>query len=422
MWTATRELSVFAPIADKPTLRDRLLAIDAALDDAVVPTEPFAPGLVPDTHFMRFVIIEDEALGDLLAWELNYDGHLDDYLAKVIATPGLDRILGCCERYPGVADREAWFEWIHAHRIRASAFYVAYPGVPRRRVVNDLAVAAELRRVVDTHRAELVGEPGHEIQRLLGVAIDPELDTSTIPDEELRFDLGRTLAVIAGAIVFVPLLAIVVVWWFWALLIHEARDGDEAELMHSVRVPPHLASLEDKVRQNQLTHVVDIKPGFFRMFTIWTVLQVIGVLSSQFYVNGSLGGITSIHFARWVIVRDRRKGIRRKDRRHRLVFFSNYDGSWESYLGEFIDRASMGLTAIWCNTVGFPKTKFLCWAGARDEERFKQWTRDHQIATQMWWSGVPDSTVQNVRDDVWLRNNLMVTLDAQEMTTWLRRI
>ena len=94
--------------------------------------------------------------------------------------------------------------------------------------------------------------------------------------------------------------------------------------------------------------------------------------------------------------------IRRPDvaRRHRLLFFSNYDGSWESYLGEFIDRAACGLTAVWSNTVGFPRTCRLLGAGARDEEAFKQWTRRHQILTQVWWSGVPDSTVQNIRDDV----------------------
>jgi len=422
MWTATRELSVFAPIVKERELRKRLAAIELGLDKHETKTEVFAPEQVPDTHFMRFVIIEDAELGDLLAWELNYDGAEDVYLAKLAAAPGIDRILECCAGYPGVADREAWFDWIRAHRIRAAAFYVAYPGVPRREIVNDLGVAAELRKTVDARRAELCELPGHEIQRRLREAVDPKLRTSVVPDEEWRFQLGQVLAVIAGAIVFLPLLAIVAVWWFWALLVHEHDDAGAPEPKRPVHTKKELAALEDKVRQNQLTHVVDIKPGFFRMFTIWTVLQVIGVMASQFYVNGHLGGITSIHFARWVIVRDRRKGIPRAQRRHRLVFFSNYDGSWESYLGEFIDRASEGLTAIWSNTQGFPKTRFLLWAGARDEERFKQWTRDHQLVTQMWWSGVPESTVQNVRDDVWLRRCLPMTLDDQEMTRWLRRI
>ena len=61
-------------------------------------------------------------------------------------------------------------------------------------------------------------------------------------------------------------------------------------------------------------------------------------------------------------------------------------------------------------------------AGANDEERFKQWTRDHQLVTQVWWSGVPSSTVQNVRDDIWLRRRIETNLADKELTAWLRRV
>ncbi len=167
--------------------------------------------------------------------------------------------------------------------------------------------------------------------------------------------------------------------------------------------------------------IVDIKPGRFRLFTVWAVLTAIDALARVYFVDGALGGITSIHFARWVILRDRRP-VPSAQKRHRLLFFSNYDGSWESYLGEFIDRAASGLTAVWSNTVDFPRTRFLLDDGARDEEAFKQWTRDHQIATQVWWSGVPTRTVQNIRDDVWLRRGLDQTLDDQELARWLRLV
>jgi hypothetical protein len=60
--------------------------------------------------------------------------------------------------------------------------------------------------------------------------------------------------------------------------------------------------------------------------------------------------------------------------------------------------------------------------GAEDEEAFKQWTRRHQIETQAWWSGVPDSTVQNIRNDIWVRRNLSRRLDDEELDEWLRRL
>ncbi|HET9992792.1 MAG TPA: hypothetical protein VFQ65_29860, partial [Kofleriaceae bacterium] len=423
MWTATRELSVFAPIADRPTLETRLAAIDAALDKEVQPTEPFSPAAMPDTHFMRFVIIPDAELGDLLAWEVNYDGELEPWLELVAEVAGIDRIFECCVAYPGTRRRDDWVAWMLEHRICAAAFYCAYPGVPRSEIVNDLAVRQKLRELADAHRSGLESLPPHEIQRRLydGVAADAKLKSSVILDEDVRWFLSRVLALIAAVIVFPFLLAIVLVWWLWALLAAERKDEVAPEPQHAVHTAAELAALEDKIRQNQLTHVVDIKPGVFRAFTLWTVLHVIGVLAGVFYVDGHLGGITSIHFARWVIVRDRRD-VPRAQRRDRLVFFSNYDGSWESYLGEFIDRAAMGLTAIWSSTEGFPKTKLLMFQGATDEERFKQWTRDHQLVTQMWWSGVRESTVQNVRDDIWLRRRLAAALDDDERALWLRKL
>jgi hypothetical protein len=182
--------------------------------------------------------------------------------------------------------------------------------------------------------------------------------------------------------------------------------------------------LEDRGAQNQLTHVVDIKPGAFRLATLWLVLKAIDVIARVYSVRGNLGGITAIHFARWVILRDHRDRRARngEPRRHRLLFFSNYDGSWESYLGEFIDRAAYGLTAVWSNTRGFPATEHLACAGARDEEAFKQWAREHQIPTQVWWTGAPDSTVRNIRDDIWIRRRLDRGLSDDEVATWLRRL
>jgi hypothetical protein len=223
-----------------------------------------------------------------------------------------------------------------------------------------------------------------------------------------------------AAVLLLPALLVIIVPWFVILRMRERTEAGTSAT-GPVHARPEVRAIEDLIRQNQLTHVVDIKPGRFRMFTLWSVLHVIGVLASVFYVNGHLGGITSIHFARWVILRDRRS-VPRALRRDRLVFFSNYDGSWESYLGEFIDRASTGLTAIWSNTEGFPRTKLLMFDGATDEEAFKQWTRDHQRETQVWWSGVPEATVQNVRDDLWLRRRLEQRLADKELAAWLRRV
>jgi len=430
MRDATQALSVLAEIAPgaRALLEQRLAAIAADLDGNRV----FRPGELPDTHFMRFAIIDDarREFPALLAWESNHDGRAAAYLEAVArATPAITAVFECCAGYPadGTAAVDAWVAWMLARSHRAAAFYTGYRGVPRRAVVN-------ARGVHDAIRAELDGCDRNALRRLAPCDLQLRLrdqvaassaDLDLSPDgpegseraEELRWLLGK-LALGAAALVLFPVLLVIAPLWWLALRRRENRDLATA-YTRPLEIDPAVRCIEDQITQNQMTHVVDIKPGRFRLATLWLVLTAIDALVRVFWVRGELGGITAIHFARWVIVRDRR-GVPRP--RHRLVFFSNYDGSWESYLGEFIDRAASGLTAVWSNTVGFPATRHLVCGGARDEEQFKQWTREHQLPTQVWWSGVPDATVQNVRDDLAIRRQLARSLADHEFDAWLGKL
>jgi hypothetical protein len=165
------------------------------------------------------------------------------------------------------------------------------------------------------------------------------------------------------------------------------------------RVRDFIGLEEDRVDQNGLTHLVPIKPGWYRTFALRTMLMLVTALAVAGSLVGRLGGIETIHFARWVVLPDRR-----------LLFFSNYDGSWEAYLGHFIDKASMGLTMIWCNTQWYPKTRLLLFKGARDEGAFKAWTRAHQVPTQVWYSAYPQLSVADVLRNARIRELLGGTL------------
>src|SRR5215468_9423823 len=109
MRDATQALTVLAEIAPgaRAQLEQRLAAIANDLDGNAV----FRPRELPDTHFTRFVIIDD-ALGEfpaLLAWESNHDGRAADYLAAVARTaPAITAVFECCAGYPakGTADVE----------------------------------------------------------------------------------------------------------------------------------------------------------------------------------------------------------------------------------------------------------------------------------------------------------------------------
>ena len=432
----SRALTVVAELDPRATDEERdALAIALALIRDAPDTNPvLRPGTIPDTHFTRWLILADDQgeLPDLLIWESNHDGRTLDYLEAAVAAvrPGFDQVFACCTGYPGssAAPEEVVF-WLRTKLVRCNAFFRAYPTVSRNQAVNDAKVRVALRELVEADRAALAALPPERIQRALRARLAaqrPDLDLADDGDGAfvlLAKRLGAGLLALA-LLPLVPLIALTVI-----LLMRQIRRAEERDMSIAYERPVHDVSqqfrFEDRVMQNQLTHLVDVKPGRFRLVILWLALAAIDGLARLYYVHGELGGITTIHFARWVILYDRRAAPDR--RRHRLVFFSNYDGSWDAYLGEFIDRAAMGLTAAWSCTRGFPPSKYLLLEGATDEERFKSWTRDHQRPrlpgeVQAWWSGVPTQTVGNVRDNTWIRRRLTRRLADEELKTWLRRL
>lgn len=90
--------------------------------------------------------------------------------------------------------------------------------------------------------------------------------------------------------------------------------------------------------------------------------------------------IETIHFARWFLIDDDT----------RLVFTSNFDGSWEDYMGDFVTRLPDGLDLIWSHCVDYPE------AGCRDFPKFSAWVDKYQIPTTLWYAAYPAATVKDV--------------------------
>ena len=179
-------------------------------------------------------------------------------------------------------------------------------------------------------------------------------------------------------IIAVAALAAVVAGLVALLRWHEQTDSvSTAQPDHSQ--VEDVVNQENRVVQNHFASVADCKPGLFRWLLLKSVLKLVQLIAAVSANQGNLSGITSIHFARWVVI----------DRGRRLLFLSNYDGSWENYLDDFIDQASNGLTAIWSNTVGFPRSYFLVYGGATDELLFKTLVRQSQVPSLVWYTPIP---------------------------------
>jgi hypothetical protein len=138
---------------------------------------------------------------------------------------------------------------------------------------------------------------------------------------------------------------------------------------------------EDVVTQNQLTLVTVVDRG--RADEVRAVMAGIDAYARRLSPPGSLTGISTIHFVRWLLIDDAR----------RLLFLSDYDNSWENYIDEFAEMILSGLDAIWGTALGYPPD------GARDLPAFKRFLRSHQVPSVTFFSAYPDETVLNIAAD-----------------------
>jgi hypothetical protein len=376
-------------------------------------------------HFLRWVVLaDDQRFAPSLAFESNYDGTLDQHLDEMtaVAGPALVTIYAACENFPppdlaGATPAEQVKAFMKAGAQPYGAFFRAYPGTSAAEVRQNTRVYATAQGFIDQRfggarqpRRDSKPEP---IRAEIAGHVQPALPDVTAPapglPESWRDSLARLLMDSPVVLILVALLLLpILLPWVVVLLIHEFSDHDDGK--QADQVDGALRAQEDHKTQNQLNIMVDVKPGWFRLTTLKIVLWAIDFLGRHYFSHGALGGITSIHFARWVLL----------DGGRRLLFFSNYDGSWESYLGDFVDRASAGLSAVWSNTVGFPPTRLLVLSGARNEDEFKQWARNHQLRTQLWYSAHASESVQNILNNVQIRAGLFDP--ATDSQSWLARL
>jgi hypothetical protein len=394
-------------------------------------------------HFSRWVIIDAiDGYPAQLAFSTNYDVPLDDHLNELLRDvgDGLRNIYCHCESFPPNATDDDTRRYMKRHYLPAAAFYIGTRG----RGVTQIRNEAELRDRIElfldqsdlphTATAADAASIRNAIQQF--VRSQPDLAWALTPEPpptlawKLRHIGFITLLIaVILAVIVVPIF--LMPWYVWPLILgtalgiivvilrlHEQNDA-RRDASDAIRLSEGLKSRisalmtrEDHVVQNQLTHLVEVRPGFFRQVTLRAVLFAINTLAAYVFNKGELGGIPSIHFARWVLI----------DGGRRLLFFSNFDGSWENYLGDFIDKAAKGLTAVWSNAKGFPPTRFLAYNGATDEQHFKTWARDCQIVTNVWYSAYKSLTVQNINNNSEIRAQLFQPLDNVAALTWLRRL
>ena len=105
--------------------------------------------------------------------------------------------------------------------------------------------------------------------------------------------------------------------------------------------------------------------------------------------------LSMIHYARWVIVRaEDFPHLHPSQRREKLhyaymLFFSNFNGSWEQYVDSFSAAIPTGLNLLWFKNVGWPRSV--------PEQPFHRYVEHNQIWTDYYYSAYPMAASNDVK-------------------------
>ena len=373
-------------------------------------------------HYARWFILTEDSFRDKTAFPLperlvfssNFDGGADDHIAGLVTVfpEYFDELYECCEGYPEPAQRytETRKNYLAKWKVKTTAFYVGAPGRSLQQIKQEDQLKQYLCNVISQNRWN--GKSAVEIQKYLRDKVDnnPEFEWSK---RQVATASTNWPGMIIMSLIILILLPVIIIWILVLHFFYERRDTncyDKRSQLNDDLVR-RLEAYEDLFNQNQFTQVLVMKPGKVRLITVQALMLFARTLIKNFFVKGKLMGIPTIHFARWVLI---------DDNKH-MMFFSNFDGSWNQYLCDFIDKSGWGLTGIFSNTVNFPKTNFLFTGGAYDEEHFLAWSRGTQILTQVWYSAYHHLSIKNIVNNTLIRNELRKNLSEGEAQLFLKR-
>jgi hypothetical protein len=348
-------------------------------------------------HFARFGILSDPGRGPgrtRLLYAAVYDGDLASHLAELVSiTSDMSAIWGGCEGY---TDATGFAAFIAQHTQPAEAYYAAF----RDETVASIRRAIEFRRDLQAQQDIVV----------LNVPPTPILNRDllrrVIRALPLPWDGAKAIARYGFNTVYQATRKITAGLDRYPVF----RLFNAATRNHLAPMRSHFSSVapdtfaapaplaagdeipaaidaanpgmrEDVVSQNQLTLVTVIDPS--QVTRVRAVMAAIDSFAKRLSPPGSLIGISTIHFVRWMVI----------DGGQRLMLVSDYDGSWESYIDEFAEMILSGLDAIWETSLSYPPD------GGRDLPAFKRFLRNHQVPSQVFFSAYPEETVLNILND-----------------------
>ena len=429
--TPQSSFMVLAPIvpARERELRALLDSMNEApgrvkANNALIPFEQF-----DRLHFGRLLVLNDQTTGDVevyglapqtyplyLAFLGDVDGDADTFLEELArrAPAGLRTIFSCCEMFNEHTDLARWMQ---RHQAPPIANYVNWQGRTVRRAHEEAKLHDALEGYIRINEPALADLSPREIHKTLRQFVNIEKSAGRLalsPEEPtpIGWSIKNAFHLVGMPLLFLlalPLLVILAPFYLFQLRRLEKTDPELCSRVDQT-YSDGLAETEDHFVTNQFTAMGSLKPGFVRLLTTIGILWTVNWGARHIFTRGRLARIRTIHFARWVFL----------DGRKRMVFFSNYDGTVESYMDDFINKTGFGLNTVFSNGIGYPRTNWLVLDGCQDERKYKDFLRRHTLPTQVWYKAYPGLTAIDLERNGRIRHGLEATsLNEQEAREWV---
>jgi len=350
-------------------------------------------------HFGRWVVVPaTESLPASLIYAANIDGSVENHLNEVVDNipEGLDKILEHCQGYP-IADartKASRLDYLKKYKIVTQGFYTGAPN----RTVKQVHQEAKLHQAIKAYIKENKGNWKSSKEAFTALKLkfknDEQWNWAKANYQLPKVNILLTVLFVLLILALLPLILIAIIL---IRFLYETREHPESITQNQIPLE-RLAVLKDQediIYQNQLSQVFETKTGLRRMmlrFLLWASTIAARIV----FVKGQLFGTPTIHFARWVLI----------DKGQRFVFFSNFDGSFDEYLGDFVDNNGWGLNLIYGAAKGYPKTFFMIGGGSYKILEFMGWGRNTQVPTPIWYSAYPWYGQQQIISKTILRKEI----------------
>ncbi len=384
-------------------------------------------------HFARLVILEAKTADDIKMYGLapyewrpaliflgDCDGDSESFLTELAtrASTGLREIFSYCEDFSEESSELPG--WLQEHNISPAANYVNWVG----RTVKQVHEEEALHKCLSSFLEQIVADVGRDDcralrQKLLShVEMEKQAQRLTLTKPEktpLDWQIKNLLHKIGIPLILLllsPLFLLAAPFFAWRLRTLERSDPEifiRPERDHI----SELSAQEDQDVSNQFNVFGDVKPGMFRLLTLKFFLLLLDYSARHVYNRGFLTRIRTIHFARWVLM----------DKDRRIYFASNYDGSHESYMDDFINKVAWGLNLVFSNGIGYPATRWLIKGGAQREQVYKYTLRRHQLPSEVWYKAYPGLTAYDLSRNSRIRRGVEIRQSSDaEIREWLSLI